>query len=211
MNSQSLWGARTIVLLLELCRLGYRAFASSTVGYWIGRAVNGGGTIARQSRLDATIRWGCRAARASWCYRWLTAEPEPDVVVIDLRETAVVGPILVLFDRLLAPFVRNWQAARTGTVVARLSARFVARPIQVVSIVALVAILTDLCLLVVFGSPSRTAVGGRLVSGSLALAGTRVTVSVDDLTEGRVYELVTELLAPPDPPERDTRNDELSK
>jgi hypothetical protein len=131
--------------------------------------------------------------------------------VIDLRETAIVGPILALLDRLLAPFVRNWQAARTGTVVVRLSERFVARPIQVTSIVILVAILTNLCLLVVFGSPSRTAVGVRLVSGSLALAGTRVTVSVDELTEGRVYELARELLAPPDPPEGGTRSDELSK
>jgi hypothetical protein len=32
--------------------------------------------------------------RGAWGYRWLTAEPEPDVIVIDLRDTVVFGPIL---------------------------------------------------------------------------------------------------------------------
>src|SRR6056297_2605402 len=34
----------------------------------------------------------------SWLYRWLTAEPDPDVIVIDLRETQIVGPILAALD-----------------------------------------------------------------------------------------------------------------
>jgi hypothetical protein len=36
--------------------------------------------------------------RASFLYRWLTAEPEPEVVVIDLRETYAVGPLLAILD-----------------------------------------------------------------------------------------------------------------
>jgi hypothetical protein len=41
--------------------------------------------------------------RASSLYRWLTTEPDPDVVVINLRETYVVGPVIALLDWLAAP------------------------------------------------------------------------------------------------------------
>ena len=38
--------------------------------------------------------------RESYIYRWLTKEPDPEVIVIDLRETYTVGPIIVLLDAL---------------------------------------------------------------------------------------------------------------
>jgi hypothetical protein len=44
--------------------------------------------------------------RASFAYSWLTAEPEPDVIVIDLRETVTIGPLLRLVAWLSSPFVR---------------------------------------------------------------------------------------------------------
>lgn len=201
MNPRGLRNAQTVTLLSDLGRLGRTAFASSTVGRWLRDIADQAVTAADRSRLGATIRWAERAARASWSYRWLTAEPEPDVVVIDLRETAVVGPILVILDRLLAPLVRNWPQARTGTVTSRLSERFVTRPIQIVSLVALAGILTNLLFLVALGSPTRTALGIRLVAASLALAGTRVTLSAEELSETDGYELAMGLLAPPEPPE----------
>jgi hypothetical protein len=33
--------------------------------------------------------------------QWLTTEPDPDVIVIDLRETVTVGPIVLALDRLV--------------------------------------------------------------------------------------------------------------
>jgi len=36
--------------------------------------------------------------KASWIYRWLTAEPEPEVIVIDLRETHTVGPFFAMLN-----------------------------------------------------------------------------------------------------------------
>lgn len=211
MNHRNLRTARTVILLSAVGRLGRAALASSTVGRWLRDVVDETGAIARQSRVGATVRWTERAARTSWCYRWLTAEPEPDVVVVDLRETVVVGPILALLDRFLAPLVRNWRQARTGTVAARLSERVDARPVQVVSIVALAAILANLAFLVVLGSPARTALGVRLVAASIALAGTRVTVSADELTETRAYELAVALLSPPEPPDHHDRDDRSSE
>ncbi|PSQ50738.1 hypothetical protein BRD15_01045, partial [Halobacteriales archaeon SW_6_65_15] len=52
--------------------------------------------------------------RHSFCYRWLTKEPEPDVVVIDLRETYAVGPLIALLDRLAPTLGRTWRASRTN-------------------------------------------------------------------------------------------------
>jgi len=203
MNSRSLRNAQTIALLAELSRLGQNALASSTIRHRVGRTADETAAIARQSRLGATIRWSEQVIRASWLYRWLTTEPEPDVVVIDLRETAVVGPILALLDRLLASFARNWQQARTGTLVARLSERFAVRPIQIGSLVALVAILTNLFLLLTLGSLSRNALGAGLVAAALALTGTRVTLTAEELTETGTYRLLVALLSPPEPPDRD--------
>jgi hypothetical protein len=33
--------------------------------------------------------------------RWLTAEPNPDVIVVDLRETVTVGPVILVLDRIV--------------------------------------------------------------------------------------------------------------
>jgi hypothetical protein len=149
--------------------------------------------------------------RASWLYRWLTAEPDPDVVVVDLRETVGVGPILALLDRLLGFVVRNWNRARVNTGLTRLSDRFVARPVTVASVVVLGAVLTELLVLVGLGTPSPSAVGSRLLLVSVALAGTRVRASADELTDTSAHDPVVTLLSPPESPdgaERDGRSRE---
>lgn len=84
------------------------------------RAVGVAGTVG--SRIAASVRH-------SWLYRWLTAEPEPQVVVIDLRETYTVGPLLAVLDRGLAfvgPPVREavlprWRQSRTRAGLVRLA------------------------------------------------------------------------------------------
>jgi hypothetical protein len=50
--------------------------------------------------------------RGSWLYGWLTAEPEPDVIVIDLRETRTVGPVIELLDRAIEWATPYWRASR---------------------------------------------------------------------------------------------------
>lgn len=39
--------------------------------------------------------------RESYLYRWLTKEPDPEIIVIDLRETYTVGPIIAILDHLV--------------------------------------------------------------------------------------------------------------
>lgn len=72
------------------------------------RWIDGAGTLGAAETAGSRF---AVLARRSWLYRWLTAEPEPEVVVIDLRETYTVGPMLAVLDRCLAVFgppVREW-------------------------------------------------------------------------------------------------------
>lgn len=63
---------------------------------------------ARVTRGLRTVkRWGGH----SFLYRWLTKEPDPDVIVIDLRETYTVGPIITALDRVAVPLGRSYRAS----------------------------------------------------------------------------------------------------
>lgn len=58
-----------------------------------------------------------RLVRVSALYRWLTAEPDPDVVVIDLRETYAVGPVISLLDWAAAPLGRLYRGSTLQRLV----------------------------------------------------------------------------------------------
>jgi hypothetical protein len=67
----------------------------------------------RSSALAGALRTLADYTCHSFLYRWLTKEPEPDVVVIDLRETYAVGPLIALLDRLAPTLERTWRVSRT--------------------------------------------------------------------------------------------------
>lgn len=56
------------------------------------------------SRAEAVVRH-------SYGYRWLTAEPDPSVIVIDLRETRTVGPFVRLLERVVGPVEGAWDGS----------------------------------------------------------------------------------------------------
>jgi len=60
--------------------------------------------------------WAADVIRESYLYRWLTKEPEPEVIVIDLRETYTVGPFIRLIDKLVPHIERAWQNSVIGTL-----------------------------------------------------------------------------------------------
>lgn len=66
-------------------------------------------TAYERSVVASAARWLADATRHASLYRWLTAEPEPDVIVIDLRETYTVGPVVALLDRLLDALAPVWR------------------------------------------------------------------------------------------------------
>ena len=158
-------------------------------------------TAFSESRLAAIGHAGERIARASWLYRWLTTEPDPEIIVIDLRETYVIGPILEVLDRLFSVIESGWGQARSGTLFEQFYESIEARPIRTVSLAVLAAVVANLALTAVFGSLATTAIGARLIAASLALAGTRVNTSWDDVTDSRTYGLLVTLLKPPEPPD----------
>lgn len=57
-----------------------------------------------------------QVTRSSYLYRWLTSEPEPEVIVIDLRETYTAGPVIAAIDgigAIVAPWYRHSRLARS--------------------------------------------------------------------------------------------------
>lgn len=60
--------------------------------------------------------------RNSALFRWLTKEPEPEVIVIDLRETRLFGPCLGVLDDVVARVEPAWTDSRVKAGVDRVAA-----------------------------------------------------------------------------------------
>jgi hypothetical protein len=147
-------------------------------------------SVAEQSWLWSAGRTLKRWTRHSYLYRWLTAEPDPDVIVIDLRETYTVGPILAAMDR-TGRFVSNTRAGQAcASALGSLSAEVERRPVRVFSIVVLVALVTNVVVSLALGPVGPTGLGARLVLAGLALLGTRSSMTAAELTESRLWKLL---------------------
>ena len=174
---------------------------------WVGRRVQSIstvlGTAASASGLAGFARMLGRWSRASFLWRWLTAEPDPDVIVIDLRESYTLRPILVVFDRISGTFARAWGTAGLKPLVRTTEAHLQRHPIRTLSIAALAALLTELTLSLVLASLSPTGVGTRLALIGLSLLGTRIRVSWQQCTELATYESLVAILEPPEIPDED--------
>ncbi|WP_281194753.1 hypothetical protein [Halorubrum sp. F4] len=141
------------------------------------------------------------AVRASWLYRWLTAEPDPDVIVIDLRETWTVGPFLGILDWIIDFLV----GAMAGSILARAVKVAITQvresPLRVagglavgVGSVAFLAAVAD-------DAVSRTLLAGALVLYVVGAAGLRDRRSWAEVRDTRPVELLVRALEPPAPPE----------
>ena len=167
-------------------------------------------TRVRHAASDSHIAAGWQrtaaAVRASYLYQWLTAEPDPEVIVIDLRETWTVGPILhvldAVIDRLHPAVADSRTAAIAHTGCRAASAAPAAAAGGVLIAFGLLAILAG----VVSGTPSVT----QLVVGCVTIIGgvaaTRERRSWDELRDTRPVELVVATLEPPEPPSDETDN-----
>lgn len=169
------------------------------------------GTVQRavqSSRLGRLGRWLADAVRHSYLYRWLTAEPDPDVIVIDLRETWTVGPFIRLLDATidrLAPAVKDSRVAgavQKTTTITR----------QQPAVVAGLALLVAGVILGLASVAAGTLGTTRLALTAILLGGgalaTRERRSWSDLRETRPVALLIAALEPPEPPEEDTPRDD---
>ena len=152
------------------------------------------GQSAQAERLAAR---GRRIVTDSALYRWLTAEPDPAVIVLDLRETYTVGPFVAVLDRVLALLDAAATSSGAVSVARSLLTEFRAAPVRLVG--ATVAFGSAMALLVgvvlgALGASSTVTLATLAVAG---LAGTRITASWGDLVDSRVGRLVVAALGPP--------------
>ena len=166
-----------------------------------GASVLGGlASATRGSRLFGVTARLQRFVEASWLYRWLTAEPDPDVVVIDLRETLTVGPWLAAIERA----VRWLLPAAASSVLLRLgrgtAALVHARPVQMLSLLVGSGATAGLVLTTAAGEPSRSVVAVLSLGVVFAVLGSREDRSWTEVRESRWVQLLAGAFEPPEPP-----------
>ncbi|NEU55645.1 hypothetical protein [Halorussus sp. MSC15.2] len=102
----------TVVGFVRTTVLRLRAwFTASWVASTVGAITNALEVATDTSGLAGIVRVLARWTRCSLLYRWLTTESEPDVVVVNLRDTYTVGPLVALLDRLVPHLERTWRAS----------------------------------------------------------------------------------------------------
>ncbi|MDJ1430842.1 hypothetical protein [Halostagnicola sp. A-GB9-2] len=155
--------------------------------------------------LEPPKRAGSRLARyvrGSYIYRWLTTEPEPEVIVIDLRETYTVGPFIRGFDRVLEGLVASYGGSRTESLVVNTSEAGRARPIRMLGIVGIAFVTVWLLAAGLTGALSTGSIAGQFVLLGVSLLALRSTRSLEQVLETRTAKVLVSAFEPPEPPSR---------
>lgn len=143
-----------------------------------------------------TVLGACeRTVSHSRLVRWLTREPDPDVVVIDLMETRTVGPILRAIDYVAGHFETPVRTSTIRQATGRL-ARSVASNVVPVASAGLLGVVLG-TLVVTWDGADPLWLAAHAVAGLAALLGLAVDSSGAALADSRVRERVSLLLAPP--------------
>jgi len=161
--------------------------------------------------LVSHVRWIEKVAatfvQESALYRWLTTEPDTEIIVIDLRETWTVGPLITLLDRAVEMVAASGESSRFVSVSRYVAVQVRETPFRVneglAHVVGAAAVATAL-------AGGKVRLEGLLV-GVLTLAlgvlGVRDDRSIAMLRETRVGALlerggatVNQALKPPTPP-----------
>ena len=161
-----------------------------------------------ESRVGGAVATLGDWVRASWSYRWLTAEPDPDVIVIDLRETYTVGPIIGVLDRVVDPLADAWEGSAVETTLSGIADA----PVRALGIVVAVAVLVETALSLALGDFTQSSLLVRAVVFGLAALASQVPLSASEIAETKTGRLLRAILEPPEPPaeERD-RDDEAQE
>lgn len=150
--------------------------------------------------LQAVSSRGASWVRNSALFQWLTAEPDPEVIVIDLRETWTVGPFLRVLDWASNRLIDAADSSRTVGVAQRGVIATRAAPLRVVGVLTVVIGLAAASSSLLGGvSTTQLAVGvGLAVGGLIAMQDDRDWAT---LRETRPVALTIAALEPPDPPD----------
>lgn len=162
------------------------------------RAVEDSLVVRTIRRLEATLTGWFRGSRI---VRWFLAEPDPEVIVIDLRETYTVGPLLGVLDRVVAAGSRFGEQTGATRVVGRASDRVAAEPLRIVGIVLLALAVAGLAATVAMGGTP----GSWLILFGVALLASRERRSAAALARTRVGRALRTAFEPPEPPTQEDR------
>ena len=165
-----------------------------SIRHRLGTAVAESRIVGAGKRIEATLsRW----ASGSRIIQWFLAEPEPEVIVIDLRETYTIGPILRAIEWALGH--GNRLAERSGlTAAVRKAAQWVhSQPIHLVGIVLFGVAVAGLA----SAALSSGAFGRWLVLSGIALLAVCERRSWGEIRDTRVGRALAAAFAPPDPPD----------
>jgi len=168
-------------------------------------AVLSGSSIVTGSRTitERVATW----TRSSALYGWLTAEPDPNVIVIDLRETRTVGPVIRVIDRMFATLAKSKSSSHVATGGHHLASAFRSRPLRFSGAAILVGSLTGLFGGVLTGTLSMAPAIGLLILAVLATIGVRSEMTLKELRETRLIATLAEAFEPPEPPSTDRSTD----
>ena len=177
------------------------AVSNSRLFGWLARLRGPLNRARRGSGLSSLLANGRAYARGSLLYRWLTAEPEPDVIVIDLRETLTVGPWLRVLERAIAWLLPAAVSSRLFRAGRWTAAGIRRRPLAVLGggLIGLAGLLVAAA-----GATGRLSRSLAVVALALAAIGglcTRLNLSLAELRETRSYRTLAAAFAPPEPPD----------
>lgn len=162
-------------------------------------------TTTRGQQIATTLQEWIYSA---WGYQWLTAEPDPDVIVIDLRETIILGPIFQLFKLIVPQESRIVQTIGSYFQGMTVVNQVRTAPIRITSILLLSAALGGLLISVATTSVTPANGVGLLAVVAGGLYGLRDTRSWEELKESQTINAIRSLLEPPAPPEKASHNDD---
>lgn len=141
------------------------------------RAVENSWVAQGSTQVEVTLsRW----ASGSRIVQWFLAEPDPDVIVIDLRETYTVGPLLLVSDRFVASAHRFADSTGITNTLETVSRRFRTAPVHLLGTALLAVTLLGASYTVAADASVRT-LGWWLILTSIALLATRERRSTEEL------------------------------
>lgn len=155
-------------------------------------------TTALSYRLVAGIR---QFVESSWLYRWLTAEPDTEVVVIDLRETLSAGPLLAQIDQRIRDFIAVMPTSGGLRRGYRLRRGIRDHPIRILSFGALCMIIIGFVGIVATGGPLGITTFVLIAGLLVAARGTQNRTPLSEIIDSSWYQILAKNFEPPAPPE----------
>jgi hypothetical protein len=157
--------------------------------------------VARRSRLHVAAARARTAVRTSYSYRWLTADPDPDAIIINLRETYTLGWLIILIGWVAQRLGPPLQAAVHLSRVADLRTAVRAGPLRALGVVVLVATVVNLGLDLATGTLGWLGLAIHALLVLLGVAGLRSTASWREIRESTLGRWLASVLEPPEPPD----------